>query len=708
MIASKKMTKKHKYTNKLIHETSPYLLQHAHNPVQWNPWNEQAILRAKKENKPIFLSIGYSSCHWCHVMERESFKNNEMAHILNKNFIPIKVDREERPDIDDIYMSAVVALSGRGGWPLTVFLTPDLKPFFGGTYFPPEDKHGMIGFRPLITRISEIWKQQRQREKIILDAERLTNAVKERELAVVSEHHDEELNKDLMKKAVQELEKHFDAEWGGFGSAPKFPPYGVLHFLLQDSYYTKNNSSIEMAVITLDHMYLGGLHDHLAGGFHRYSTDRRWLLPHFEKMLYDNAQLAHVYSHAYLVTKNKNYAHIAHKTLTYIMNYMTDGSGGFYSAEDADVDGKEGLFYLWKQKEIYDLLDQKEADIFSYYYQVKKEGNFPYQESYHKSMNILHITEDLSSLSQKFNISKKKLEVILDTAKSKLLNIRDKRIRPFVDDKIITSWNSLAISAFSHGYQVLDDDSYLSHAQKAAHFIIRNLQNKDDLLFHTYRAGEKKCIAYLEDYAFFIRALIDLYESDFNEKWILNAERLTEDMIDLFWDQKKGHFQNTNQYHKNQIVRTITLNDTAIPSPSGVAVEVLIRLGRLFQREDYLERSQKILQSIIKYVSEYPQAYMKMLLNVNSLVYPQKEVVLVGEIKSEKTEKLIKTIRKHFIPNHILALLDPKNKSHRDLPSKIPLLKHKKLINGIPSVYVCEDYRCKKPVTSSVQLEKQL
>ncbi len=708
MISREKMTKKHKYTNELINETSPYLLQHAHNPVQWNPWNEQAISRAAKENKPIFLSIGYSSCHWCHVMERESFKNNEIADILNKNFISIKADREERPDIDDIYMSAVVALSGRGGWPLTVFLTPDLKPFFGGTYFPPEDKHGMIGFRHLITRISEIWKQQRQREKIISDAERLTNALKERNLAVVSEPHDEEFNKDLMNKAVQELEKYFDPEWGGFGSAPKFPPCGTICFLLQDYYYTQNSRSIEMATTTLDHMYLGGLYDHLAGGFHRYSTDRKWLLPHFEKMLYDNAQLASVYSQAYLVTGNKNYAHIAQKTFEYIMNYMTDKSGGFYSAEDADIEGKEGLFYLWKQKEIYDLLDQKEADIFSYYYQVKKQGNFPYQESYHKAMNILHITEGISSLSKKFNMSKKKLGGILDTAKSKLLSIRDKRIRPFLDDKIITSWNSLTISAFSHGYQILDDNSYLSYAQKAAHFIIHNLQNKDGILFHTYRSGEKKYFAYLEDYAFFIRALIDLYESDFDEKWIKHAERLTEDMIDLFWDQKKGHFRNTNQYHKNQIVRTITLNDTAIPSPSGVSVEVLIRLGHLFQRNDYLERSQKILQSIIKYVSEYPQSYMKMLLNVSSLVYPQKEVVIVGGKKSEQTKKLIKAIRKHFIPNHILALLDPKNENHRDLPSKIPLLKHKKLINGKPSVYVCEDYRCKNPVTSSAQLEKQL
>jgi uncharacterized protein len=707
-IAKKIMSQKHKHTNHLINETSPYLLQHAHNPVHWNPWNKKAISKAKKENKPIFLSIGYSSCHWCHVMERESFKNNEIADILNKYFISIKVDREERPDIDEIYMSAVVALSGKGGWPLTVFLTPDLKPFFGGTYFPPEDKQGMTGFKRLIIQISDIWREQKEREKIMQDAENLTHAVEKRTSLVISGYHPDELNKDVLKNAVIELKKSFDPEWGGFGIAPKFPPYRAISFLIQDYHYTHNKSSIEMSITTLDHMYTGGLYDHLAGGFHRYSTDRKWLVPHFEKMLYDNAQLAYVYFQAYLVTKKHIYLNTAQKTLNYVTTYMTDDAGGFYSAEDADVEGKEGLFYLWKQEEINSLLDSKEADIFSSYFQVKKEGNFPYQESYHKGKNILHIRENLSSLSQKYNMSEKKLQDILDTAKSKLLKARNKRARPFLDDKIITSWNSLMISAFSLGYQVLDDNSYLSHAQKAARFIIQHLQNKDGILFRTYRSGRRKHFAYLEDYAFFIRALLDLYESDFNEDWLKHAERLAEDMINLFWDDKKGQFFNTNKYHENQIVRTITLNDTALPSPSGISVEVLIRLGRLFQKNDYLEKSQKILQSIKKHIYKYSQSYLTMLLNVSRMVYPEKEVAFIGKINSQQTKNLIRTVREHFIPNLTLALLDPENKNPQKISSKIPLLRNKNLINGKSTVYVCENYQCKNPVTSPEKLEEQL
>jgi hypothetical protein len=463
-----------------------------------------------------------------------------------------------------------------------------------------------------------------------------------------------------------------------------------------------------MAITTLDHMHSGGLYDHLAGGFHRYSTDRKWLVPHFEKMLYDNAQLASVYFQGYLVTKKQAYLNTAQKTLDYVITYMTDDSGGFHSAEDADVKGKEGLFYLWTQEEIHRLLKSQQAEIFSRYYQVRKEGNFSYQESYHKGKNILHIRENLSSLSQNYKMSKKQLQDNLDIAKSKLLKFRNERLRPFLDDKIITSWNSLMISALSKGYQVLDDHSYLNQAQKAAHFIILNLQNKDGILFRTFRAGKRKYFAFLEDYAFFIQALIDLYESDFNEEWILHAERLTKDMIRLFWDNKTAHFYNTNQYHENQIVRTLTLNDSAVPSSSGISVEVLIRLGRLFQKNDYLEKSQYILKSIKKHISEYPQSYMKMLWNVSHLVYPEKELAVIGKKNSSPTQNLIRTIRKHFIPNHILALSDPENKNTQKVFSRIPLLKNKKLINGQSTVYVCEDYQCQNPVTSPDKLEEQL
>ncbi len=526
----------YKHTNKLINETSPYLLQHAHNPVNWYPWSEEALKKAKNENKPIFLSIGYSSCHWCHVMERESFTNREIADILNRDFISIKVDREERPDIDNIYMTAVMTLTEKGGWPLTAFLTPDLKIFFGGTYFPPSDKYGLIGFKRLVSRISEIWNKESEKEKLILDAENLFKTIQKRAAPKISKYGNTELNKELLRNAVLKLEESFDQEWGGFGNAPKFPSPSVITFLLNDYHFTKNKKSIEMAVTTLDHMYWGGMFDHLAGGFHRYSTDRMWLLPHFEKMLYDNALLARVYSQAYLLTGNKTYAKVAHYIFNYVTSYMTDGSGGFYSAEDADINGKEGLFYLLRLKDIYNVLNKKEADIFSYYYNVKQQGNFASQEPYHNGMNILHITEDLTSLSNKFNISENKLNDILTAAKDKLLKTRDKRARPFLDDKIIASWNSLMISAFSEGYMIFEERSYLNKAENAAEFIMNNMHNKDGFLLRTYRSGKSKHPAYLEDYAFFICALIDLYEADFEAKWIDHAERLTEIMVTLFWD----------------------------------------------------------------------------------------------------------------------------------------------------------------------------
>jgi len=641
-------------------------------------------------------------------MERESFQNHEIAEILNKNFVSIKVDREERPDIDEVYMSAVMALSGRGGWPLTVFLTPNLKPFFGGTYFPPEDTPGMPGFKRLITRISEIWKQPNEREKIIIDSERLSREIKKRSSSVVPGHGHQILDKELLNNSVFELKKSFDQQRGGFGNAPKFPPCQAIFFLLQDYYHNNRHESLEMVTSTLEHMYSGGISDHLAGGFHRYSTDSKWLVPHFEKMLYDNAQLASVYTLAYLVTGKNLYSNTAKKTFDYVMTYMTDGSGGFYSAEDADVEGKEGLFYLWKQGEIYQILNEQEADIFSHYYNIKKEGNFPYQESYHKGMNILHITGDLSLLSQKYRIKEDRLQDILDTARSKLLKSRDKRTRPFLDDKIITSWNSLMISSFSLGYQVFEENLYLSHAQNAADFIIHNLQDKDKRLFRVYRSGKRKYYAYLEDYAFFIRALIDLYESDFNEKWIFHAESLTQDMIKYFWDDKKRHFFNTTSSHENPIVKTISLNDSAVPSPSGVSVEVLIRMGRLFQKNDYMKKAKQILQSIKNHMSDHPRAYMKMLLNVGRLVYPDKEVAIIGKKNSEQTKRMIRTLRKHFIPNLILAFLDPEDKHAQKIHSKIPFLKNKNLINGKPTVYVCQDYTCKTPVTSSEHLAEQL
>ncbi|MBD3414166.1 MAG: DUF255 domain-containing protein [Candidatus Aminicenantes bacterium] len=697
-----------KRPNRLNTETSPYLLQHASNPVHWNPWDDDAISRAKKENKPIFLSIGYSSCHWCHVMERESFTDPEIAEILNNNFISIKVDREERPDIDEIYMSAVVALTGRGGWPLTVFLTPDLKPFFGGTYFPPKDKAGMTGFKRLISRISEIWDKEKEREQIILDSDRLTKALQKRTAFPISHSDDKELSQDLLERARNQLKQSFDPEWGGFGNAPKFPASQALLFLMYDHHQNKQDSSLQMVTLTLDRMASGGIHDHLAGGFHRYSTDRIWLVPHFEKMLYDNAQLASVFSHAFLITGNKFYSVVAQNIFTYTLTYMSQDKGGFFSSEDADVNGKEGLFYLWEQEEIENLLNKQEADLVSSYFHVEKNGNFSFQEPYHQGLNILHTREPLSRFAEIFQWDKDKVKDVLTSAKKKLLHARDKRERPFLDDKVITSWNALMVSALSLGYQVFQNPDYLSFAQKTARFIISHMRNKDHHLLRTHRAGKSKQHAYLQDHALLINALIDLYEADFNPDWLNHAETLTEEMVSLFWDHKKDCFYNTSHHHHHQLVRTVTATDSALPSSSGSAVEALMRIGRVFQKKQYLEKSLRIVQSLKNQMEKYPHAYMKMLINASFLIYPEKEIALVGDRDSTESQKLLKTVWSRFLPNRTLVFSDPKNTEHQMLSSRIPLLQNKKLINGKSAAYVCTDLTCQKPVTNPEQLNDQI
>ncbi|MEE8605703.1 MAG: thioredoxin domain-containing protein [Candidatus Aminicenantaceae bacterium] len=702
------MSQKHKHTNKLINETSPYLLLHAHNPVYWYPWGEEALAKAKKENKPIFLSIGYAACHWCHVMERESFENEEIAKILNKHFISIKVDREERPDLDDIYMTAVVAISGSGGWPMTVFLTPDLKPFYGGTYFPPEDKWGRVGFKNLILRLNDFWQNDQSRAKLHQDAETLGQIIEQRTSISLQVDEDAQLNRALLANAARKLEKTFDDKWGGFSSAPKFPPSNAVMFLLRDYFHAGNKLSLEMATFTLDKMFEGGMYDHLAGGFHRYSVDHEWLVPHFEKMLYDNAQLAVVYIEAFQVTGNKKYARIAKEIFDYEMTYMTDTSGGIYSTEDADSQGKEGIFYLWKRDELDGILGRKEAEILSRYYNVKKLGNFSSHEDYHKRFNILHIRKDAATVAKELDMTESQLENTLSSIKKKLLDVRDKRVRPGLDDKTITSWNALMISAFARGYQVFADERYLNAAERAAAFIMNKMRTKDGKLLRTYRAGKSKFYAYLEDYAYAVQSFIDLYEAGFDEHWLFAAEELTEEMIAQFWDEKSSSLFNTGQYQKNLIVRTKSLNDDAIPSPVGVAIDSLLRLGKLLDREEYFKKARRLLKTTHPYMEKSPQGYLTLLINVDSLIYSPKEIAIVGRMDSEDTKTLLKAIHSRFIPNRVIALLDPTSTDAAELAKKIPLLSGRELVDGKATAYVCENFTCQLPVTSPEELIKQL
>ena len=702
------LNQKHAHTNKLIDETSPYLLQHAHNPVDWYPWGEEALVKAKKENKPIFLSIGYAACHWCHVMERESFENEEIAEILNKHFISIKVDREERPDLDDIYMTAVVAISGSGGWPMTVFLTPELKPFFGGTYFPAEDKGGRVGFKNLILRLNEFWQNDQSRTKLLQDAKTLSQAVEQRTSMSLPVNGDAKLDNDLLTNATNQLEADFDDKWGGFSSAPKFPPSNAVRFLLRDSKHNGNKRSLEMATFTLDKMCEGGMYDHLAGGFHRYSVDREWLVPHFEKMLYDNAQLAVVYIEAYQTTGNKKYARIAKEIFEYEMTYMTDESGGIYSTEDADSQGKEGIFYLWKREKLDEILGKKEAEIFSRYYNVDKRGNFSSQEEYHQGFNILHIRKNAASVAKKLDMTEEQLENTITGIKKKLLEVRDKRVRPGLDDKTITSWNALMISAFARGFQVFSDKRYLNAAERAAAFVMDKMRTKEGKLLRTHRAGESKFYAYLEDYSYTIQAFIDLYEAGFDSQWLFTAEDLTEEMIAQFWDEKRDSLFNTSRHHENLIVRTKTANDSAIPSPVGVAVQSFLRLGKLLDKKSYLKKAERILIANHPYMEKAPQGYLTLLMNVDSLIHPPKEIAIVGQKDSEDTKELLKAIHGRFFPNRVIALLDPYSIDAEKLAKKIPLLYGRTLSGGKATAYVCENFTCQLPVTSPEELIKQL
>jgi uncharacterized protein YyaL (SSP411 family) len=702
------MGQNHKRTNNLINETSPYLLQHAHNPVDWYPWGEEALARAKTENKPIFLSIGYAACHWCHVMERESFKSEEIAEILNNHFISIKVDREERPDLDDIYMTAVVAISGSGGWPMSVFLTPELKPFYGGTYFPPEDKWGRVGFKNLILRLADLWHYEQSQKKLFQDGETLKQIVEQRTSITLPVDEGAQIDKDLLANAARQLELDFDNKWGGFSSAPKFPSPQAISFLLRDYVHTGNSRSLEMATFTLDKMFEGGMYDHLAGGFHRYSVDHEWLVPHFEKMLYDNAQLAVVYIEAYQATGNEKYGRIAREILDYELNTMTDSSGAVYSTEDADSQGKEGVFYLWSRDELDGVLNQKEAEILSRYYNVKKSGNFSSHEEYHKGLNILHIRKNAAALANELDMTEEKLGNILSGIKKKLLEVRNMRIRPGMDDKIITSWNALMISAYSHGYEAFADKKYLTAAEKTAAFVMDIMRTKEGKLLRTHRKGESKFYGYLEDYAFTVRSFIDLYEAGFDKKWLFAAEELIEELIAQFWEEKSASLFNTSQYHDNLIVRTKSTNDSSIPSPVGISVGSFLRLGKLLAREDYFNKAQRTLKAALPYMEKAPQGYLTLLMDVDFLIYPPKEIAIAGHKESEDTKQLLEAVHRRFLPNRVIAFLDPDSRDAEELAKKIPFLSGRTLIDDKATAYICENFTCQLPVTTPDELIAQL
>ena len=695
-----------KKPNRLINEKSPYLLQHAHNPVDWYVWSEEAFEKAKKEDKPVFLSIGYSTCHWCHVMEHESFENEEVAALMNDAFVSIKVDREERPDIDGIYMNVCQMLTGSGGWPLTIIMTPDKKPFFAGTYFPGESRYGRTGMEELVPGIKHLW--QTKRGEILKSANEITNSIihssPARDEIIIEEN--------IFDKAFNEFKRRYDYEYGGFGSAPKFPTPHNLIFLMRYWKRKKEPEALMMVEETLQSMRSGGIYDHTGFGFHRYSTDREWLVPHFEKMLYDQALIVPAYIEAYQITKNIFYKDTAEEILTYVKRDMTSPEGAFYSAEDADSEGEEGKFYLWQIEELKQALSGDEANLAVKIFNVENGGNLSadkagwidHMHGGTKGANILHMKKKFNDSLNELDISPESFNRIINTIREKLFNFREKKVHPYKDDKILTDWNSLMISAFARAYQVFGNEKYLTVAEDCAAFILTKMKNEKGLL-HRYRDGEAGIAAHLDDYAFFISALLDLYESSFNVDYLKAAIELNDYLVKHFWDNEGGGFFFTSDESEKLLARQKEIYDGAVPSGNSIEMLNLLRLGRLTSGTGYESYSSEIGKAFAESITASPSAYTQMLAAIDFAFGPAFEIVFAGNKNSDGTRALIKVLREKYLPNKTLLLKDP---GDDEIINIAPFTKDQVMIDGKASVYVCRNFSCGIPVTSVKELEELL
>ncbi|HYE65822.1 MAG TPA: thioredoxin domain-containing protein [Pyrinomonadaceae bacterium] len=682
----------HKHTNRLANETSPYLLQHAHNPVDWYPWGPEAFERARRENKPIHLSIGYSACHWCHVLAHESFENEDTAQLLNENFINIKVDREERPDLDQIYMNAVQMMTGHGGWPMTVFLTPEGVPFYGGTYFPPEDRYNMPGFPRVLKGVAEAYRARP--DDVTQTAAAMLGEL--RRMGIARESN-EMLSVDLLNSAYQGIARNYDKVYGGFGRAPKFPPSMSLEFLLRTYQRTGRVEALEMVEHTCRIMAEGGMYDQLGGGFHRYSTDEKWLVPHFEKMLYDNALLSRLYLHLYQVTGNDFYRRIAEETLDYVIREMTDQSGGFYSAQDADSEGHEGKFFVWTVDEVKEFLGDEDGALFCAYYDVTKAGNF-------EGKNILHVRRSVADAAKELKVSVERLTEALRRGRLELFKARERRVKPGRDEKVLTAWNGLMLASFAEAAAILEHPRYAEVAVKNARFLLDNLR-RNGLLLRTYKDGQAKLNGYLEDYAFLTDGLIALYEATGELKWIEEARAITDRMIEEFWDEEEGGFFFTGKSHEELIVRTKDFFDNATPAGNSVAAEVLLRLGVLVGNEDYSRKAITILRLLSETIQRYPSAFGRLLGALDFYLSTPKEVVVIGESQAPDTQALLREVWKRYLPNKVIARSAEADARAAEL---IPLLRQRPKIDQRATAYVCEHYTCQQPATSPAELARQL
>ena len=674
--------------NHLQNETSPYLLQHVDNPVDWYPWGPEAMLLAEEQDKPILLSIGYAACHWCHVMAHESFEDEATAAQMNADFVNVKVDREERPDIDSIYMQAVNAMIGRGGWPMTVFLTPDGKPFYAGTYFPNEPRHGMPSFRQILTGVTEAWNKDR--ENVLESAGQVAQ-----QLQALSDVglDAQALDAEVFRSAVRGLSQHFDPSWGGFGDAPKFPQAMTIEFLLREFVRDRSSKALEMAEVTLRKMAQGGMYDQIGGGFARYSVDHRWLVPHFEKMLYDNAQLARVYLHAWQVTGDELYLRVSVETLDYVLLEMRNEAGGFYSSQDADSEGVEGKFYVWSADQIREALGE-DAEMFMRIYGVSDEGNW-------EGQNILNLHLDPEALATQLGMDAGRLAARMAAARNKLYEIRSRRIWPGLDDKVLTSWNGLMLAAFAEAGRAFERPDYLEAAKANAEFLHRTMRRESGRLFRTWKAGaDPKYNAYLEDYAFLADGLLALYEATFETRWLDWARELGDLMLDHFGDTHNGGFFDTSDDHEQLIHRPKDLQDNAVPSASSMAATVLLRLSLLTGNGDYWQVAERSVATMGKFMGQYPSGFAQWLNACSFIVAEPREIALVGS--QEQLRPLLAVVRAGYRPFQVIAA------GVADDETLVPLLENRAQIDGKGTAYVCRQFLCQAPVTSPDELARQL
>jgi uncharacterized protein YyaL (SSP411 family) len=683
--------------NRLISEKSPYLLQHAYNPVEWYPWGAEAFRKAQTEDKPIFLSIGYSTCHWCHVMEKESFEDPEVAKMLNDAFVCIKVDREERPDLDAIYMKVCQAISGTGGWPLHIIMTADKKPFFAATYIPKEAKFGRMGLKQIILQIKQLWTSKRSH--LVESAEKITVLLKEGEKKPRVTQPIEELAESTLDEAYLKLEENFDETNGGFGYAPKFPSPHNLSFLLRYWKRTQSGKALEMAEKTLKAMRLGGIYDHLASGFHRYSTDPTWLIPHFEKMLYDQAMLVIAYAEAYQATREDEYKRTAQQVIAYVLRTMTDETGGFYSAEDADSEGEEGKFYLWTEQEIRQALSQDEADLIKKILNIDEEGNFTEPATGKKNgKNILYQRKPLAEMTSSLHLSLEDAQALIYKACQKLLRVRQKRSHPSRDDKILTDWNGLMIAALAKASQVFGESEFATAAKKAADFIIARLRDGEGKLIHRYRKEEADIAGFLDDYAFLIWGLIELYEATFEAKYLRYAIDLADKMLMHFWDKTNGGFYQTADYSETALIRNKEIYDGAYPSGNSVAASDLIRLSRITGETKFEEKTQQLMHAFSVNVARAPHSHTQLMIALDFALGPSSEVVIVGDPQKEDTAKMLHTVRSRFIPRKVVLFRSSAEESP-EITDLAKFTKDMKRKEGKATAFVCRDYVCKAPTT---------